>query len=107
MAIDALEQPQADPRRIEIQTSAGTLAAELIGTEDSPGIGLFFIPKGQSSEIDLALVEVKESADYRSNNETNEDVAMYIYGNPASDDWTERIDYRKKDVEKALSDDFI
>lgn len=91
--------------RIVVETAAGTIVAEKNGDPGAPGIGMYFIPKGHDVEIDLALVEVKENLEYRTNGETCEDVALYIYGNYSRDEYTERIDYPREGILAALEYD--
>ena len=93
-----------DLTKLSVDTSAGRIVAEANGDPGAPGIALYFIPKGQECEIDLALVEVKENEEYRHSGETEEDVALYIYGDIDSDQFTERIDYPRKDVLKLLQE---
>ena len=90
--------------KLSVETSAGIIVAEKNGDPGAPGIALYFIPKGCECEIDLAIAEVKEDEEYRHSGETEEDVALYVYGDIGSDQFTERIDYPRADVVKTLKE---
>ncbi len=90
--------------KIKIKTSAGTLVAEGNNGTAAPSIALYFIPKGKIEEIDLCLAEVKEEPELWNDGETEEDVALYVYGNVARDEWTDRFDYKREDVLNALEE---
>ena len=90
--------------KIKIKTSAGTLVAQTINMAEAPAIALYFIPKGKTEEIDLCIAEVKEEPELWHDGETEEDVALYVYGNVARDEWTDRFDYKREDVLNALEE---
>ena len=87
-------------KRIEVNTSAGTLVAETSADPGAPGIYLFYIPKGTSEEIDIAVAEVRENPVYRKPGETNEDVIVFTYEDIENENYTTRF---KLNLNKALS----
>lgn len=90
--------------KIKIKTSAGTLVAEAIDSAEAPYIALYFIPKGKIEEVGLCIAEVKEEPRLWHDGETEEDVALYVYGNVARDEWTDRFDYKREYVLNALEE---
>ena len=90
--------------KIKIKTSAGTLVAETVDIAGAPSIALYFIPKDKIEEIDLCVAEVKEEPELWHDGETEEDVALYVYGDVTRDEWTDRFDYKREDVLNALEE---
>ena len=92
-------------KKLTVYTAAGDIIAEATEDPGAPGIGLFWVPKGSNLEIELALVEVKQDPEYRHFPEDSEEnVAMYIYEDVSSDQWTKRINYMKNDVDNLFAD---
>lgn len=85
-------------KKIEVKTSAGTICAEVNCDPGAPGIYLYFIPKKADVEIDLAFAGVKEDSGYRCENESGEDVLLYLWEDVNNEDWTKKINFKRTDV---------
>lgn len=91
-------QNLAENRRIEVLTSAGALIAERIECVEAPAISLSFVPKGKFDEIDMAIAEVKEDVDLLEEDESIEDISLYLYEDIHMDVWTRKVNYKRADV---------
>ena len=91
--------------KIKIHTSAGDICAELLDSSEAHAASLYFVPEGHTCEIDLAFAECKESAELRAEGDHEGDVNLYIYGNLLTDQWTDRVDFKRADVLSVLEAD--
>lgn len=97
-------------RKFSVDTQAGKLVASSCGCE-SDGIALTLVPDGMETEIDLAYAEVKHkelcegvSDCFPTSSATPDDVCVYTYDNPYSEDYQHSFVIRKRDVKEALKD---
>lgn len=91
------------------ETPAGELCALVSADPDNPAVGIYLIPKdGDGTIIDLAYAEVKGEELMEIHNErereklTAEDVCLYTYADPYTEDYTQRNIIKRDDVVKAL-----
>lgn len=93
------------------ETPAGELCAFVSGDPDNPAVGIYLTPKGGDGEIiDLAYAEVKGEELMEIHNEndrereklTAEDVCLYTYADPYTEDFTQRNIIKRDDIVKAL-----
>ena len=91
---------------MEIKTSAGTIVVYENANPDAPGVSVALRPDGEMVEFDLAYIEVKENAAYRDEEDyaDPEDVYVYMYGDPYTDEYTDRAIIRRKDILKAMEE---
>lgn len=92
---------------IKVKTEAGTICAVENADPGAPGIWLYFIPNGTDVMLDLACVEVKSNPDYRNNEESGMDLFMYVYGDIYTEEYTQKISYKRKDVLKMCDENEI
>ena len=64
--------------------------------------GVSYCEKDSNTEIDLCLVEVKKGP--LAEIPDNEDVDIYVYGDPYSEEFTDKKVLKHEDIVKALSD---
>lgn len=101
---DALERLKKEAEKAdndllgEVCTSAGILRAYKNPDVDQPGICVMFQPAGYEDEIDAAFVSVYENPDYASDGETPEDVAIMVYGDATTEEYTTKEVIRRQDV---------
>ncbi len=81
--------------KLEVPTPAGIIKAEPCADPNHPGIFLALTPKGFDIEIDLSLAEAEEKS---------ENVSIFTWGNPSSEDWSRKDVIRRADVVSALKD---
>ena len=91
------------PDELVVETKAGTLTAWPEPDPGAPGIGLSFKARDLEYEIDLCRTEVKENSEYATrDNETPDDVCMYVYSDPYMEDYTHKHVIRREDVFKGF-----
>lgn len=108
-ALDILEdmkQVMNDPaytEELHINSPAGELCAYVGSDTDNPSVGICMIPEGSDGAVvDLAYAEVKgkELADIDKTG--YEDVSLYTYADPYTEDFTSKNIIKRDDVVKAL-----
>ncbi len=96
---------------LTVSTPAGDLCAYIGGDKDNPSVGLYLIPEGSDGAIvDLSYVEVKGEELMKAYNESNkngekitaEDVCLYTYADPYTEDFTQKNIIKRDDIAKAL-----
>lgn len=88
---------------MEVKTKAGIIKVYENADHGAPGVCVMLQPKGTDCEIDLAYVEVTEDPEYRLDPlVTEEDVLVYMFGNPYTEDCTSKSIIKRSDVVKAL-----
>ena len=92
---------------LRIKTSAGELCA-FVGTDEfNPSVGIYLMPEGgDGSIIDLAYAEVKGD-ECREKDEGEQDVSLYTFADPWTEDYTAKNIIKRADVVKALELDII
>lgn len=102
--MDTLEKWGLLKPEITVDTPAGKLVAYgNVGT--TPGVGITLLPKDSDGyEIDLALAETKteELLDDRDDREKLDSVFVYTYGNPYSEDYTNKHIITRESIKNAL-----
>lgn len=87
----------------EVATSAGVLKAYKSADPGQPGIAVMLQPAGYDTEIDMSYVSVYEDTEYQTSyKETSVDVSIMTYGNVFTEDYTDKVMIRRKDVMDAL-----
>ena len=91
---------------MEIKTSAGTIVVYENSDPGAPGVSVMLRPDDENVAFDLAYIEVKENANYRDEEDyaDPEDVYVYMYGDPYTDEYTDRVIIRRKDILKAIEE---
>ena len=75
---------------------------------DNPSVGIYLVPKdGESAIVDLAYAEVKGEELIDISKEQGEDigyedVSLYTYADPYTEDYTQKNVIKRSDVEQAL-----
>ena len=72
---------------IKVKTNIGTLIARAMPDQDYPGIDIVLIPKGETYEVNIALVEVPHSEE---DDHTNQ-VVTRVWASSECEDCTDFI----------------
>ena len=89
--------------KLIVETKAGKIVAEATGVQGAPGICLYFVPKGyEHCDFDMAMAEVKESAEYRNSGETDMDVSLYLWEDMSNDSYTKKMTFTRREMEETL-----
>lgn len=86
------EQP---PKLITVPTRLGDLRAGESADPQNKGIYIELIPKGKVCAIDIVIVEVPEK---------EEQVSIYTYDDPHSEEWQHKHVMLNEDIEEALKE---
>ena len=92
------------PNRLEVETNAGKIVAEKNTDSGAPGVSIDLVPKGSWEQIPLLLTEVKHNQEYLVDDETPEDVCLYVFGDVKDEDFTDKVVIRKEELDKALKE---
>ena len=93
---------------LRISTPAGELCAYIGADEANPSVGIYLVPKNSGGEtLDLAYAEVKgkeltDLAIEQGEDIGCEDVCLYTYADPYSEDYTSKKVIKRKDIIKAM-----
>lgn len=87
---------KCEPGKISINTKAGKICAEAAGDPDYPGIYTYFVPDGDTREVDLCSAELPV--------DTNE-IGIYIWSDPFSEEWQSKESLPVAIIKKALEED--
>lgn len=89
-------------QEIKLKVNGGTLVAwvQECGKETSQA-GICYIPDDDTCEIDLCCAEVK--GDGLAGKPDNKDIDVYLWGDPYTEDYTEKVSIANKDIMEALS----
>jgi hypothetical protein len=100
---------------MSVDTPAGNLVVSSLVDKNAPGFALELEPKGIQGRVDLALVEVKKSAEYLSDDDLETDVDLYLWANESagaevlvdrSDDpetWSHKVKFRNEAIRESLN----
>lgn len=94
---------------LRTETPAGELRVYISPDPDNPAVGIWLAPKGGDGRIiDLAYAEVKGEELMEIHNErereklTAEDVCLYTYADPYSEEFTQRNIIKREEIVQAL-----
>jgi len=88
------ERGKEVPAELRVDTQPGTIIARKNTDPRAPGIDVSFRPKDSFEELDMAYIENKVSPEFRVDDETGDEILMYVYGSE-SDEYTEKYRYEK------------
>lgn len=85
---------------IRINVNGGTLCAYAYNCGEAKQVGLSYIPNGEDAPIDLCFAEVK--GDELAGKQNNQDIDVYLYEDPYTEDYTRKVTICKKDIDEAF-----
>lgn len=106
--IETSESHYNESETLRIDSPAGELCAYVGADPDNPAVGIYFMPKdGDGTIVDLAYAEVKgkELTDISKEQGEDigyEDVSLYTYADPYSEEYTQKNIIKRQDVIEAL-----
>ena len=83
-----------EPAEMVINTIAGDIIARPNTDPGAPGLNIAYKPAGDTDEIDMVIIENKVEEDYRTDEETGDEILMYVYG-ASQDDYTDKFRFEK------------
>lgn len=95
-------------QKISLETSVGKICVETNPSLDVPNVSVYIEPVGSTEQIDLVSVEqaTPEAIENSYSEGAVGDLNLYVYGNPYSDEFTERVVVSQSDLAKiAITED--
>ena len=90
-------------KKMEIDVPNGVIVIYKNVDIGAPGCTVMFRPNGTDDEIDLVCIESKVEKSYWDNDvESEKDLCLYVYGDPYTDDFTDKHIIKANDVTAAL-----
>ena len=109
--IETSESHDSESETLRIDSPAGELCAYVGADPDNPAVGIYLMPKdGNGTIVDLAYAEVKgkELTDISKEQGEDigyEDVSLYTYADPYTEEFTQKNVVKRNDIVKALEID--
>ncbi|MBO4847292.1 MAG: hypothetical protein IKS48_01500 [Eubacterium sp.] len=88
---------------ISVETTAGTISAYADRDGQIPGIGVLFTPKDFDEEIDVCGARVYQEKEISTDDADPQDLAIFTYADPYTEDYTSKNIIKRSSFEEALS----